>query len=68
MKWTRLGGMAAFVAALAVVVALSGLWSHWTASAQDTFIVNQDSGAGDPAPCDAPDYASRYIEPKNNAD
>ena len=59
MKWTRIRGMAALIVTLAIGLALSlGLWGHWTASAQDTFIVNQDSGAGDPAPCDAPDYAS----------
>jgi hypothetical protein len=58
-KWTRIGGMAAFVAALAVALALSlGLWGNWAASAQDTFIVNQDTGTGDAAPCDAPDFAS----------
>jgi len=34
------------------------LWGSWTASAQDTFIVNQDTGTGDPAPCDAPDFPS----------
>jgi parallel beta-helix repeat protein len=45
--------------ALAIGLALSlGLWGSWTASAQDTFIVNQDTGTGDPAPCDAPDFPS----------
>ena len=59
MKWTRIGGMAAVAAALALVLALSlGLWGSWTASAQDTFIVNSDAGAGDPSPCDAPDFPS----------
>ena len=44
MRWTRIGGMAALVAALAIGLALSlGLWGSWTASAQDTFIVNDDT-------------------------
>jgi hypothetical protein len=51
--------MAAFVAALAIALALSlGLWGSWTASAQTEHVVNQDTGAGDAAPCDAPDFAS----------
>jgi parallel beta-helix repeat protein len=59
MKWTSIGGMAAFIAAVAIALALSlGLWGSWTARAQDTFIVNQDTGTGDAAPCDAPDFAS----------
>jgi parallel beta-helix repeat protein len=59
MRWTRIGGPAALLATLAVGLALSlGLWGHWTASAQDTFIVNSDTGAGDPAPCDDPDFPS----------
>ena len=59
MKWTRISGMAAFIAALAIALALSlGLLGSWTASAQDTFIVNQDTGTGDPAPCNAPNFPS----------
>jgi len=60
MKWTRIGGMAAFVAALAIGLALSlGLWANWTAGAAGTeHVVNQDTGTGDPAPCDDPDFAS----------
>ena len=59
MRWMRIGRTAAFLAALAVALGLSlGLWGNWTASAQDTFIVNQDTGTGDPAPCDAPDFPS----------
>ena len=58
MRRTRIGGTAALLVALAIGLALSlGIWGSWTASAEDTFIVNQDSGAGDPAPCNAPDYA-----------
>jgi len=59
MRWTRIGGTAAPIAALAIALALSlGLWNNWTASAQDTFVVNQDTGTGDPAPCDDPDFPS----------
>ena len=44
MTWIRISGMAALMVALAVGLALSlGLWSSWTASAQDTFIVNDDT-------------------------
>jgi len=59
MKWMRIGGMAALAAALAIGLALPlGLWGSWTASAQDTLYVNQDTGTGDAAPCDAPDFPS----------
>ena len=59
MKWLRIGGMAALAGALAIGLALSlGLWGGWTASAQDTFVVNSDAGTGDPAPCNAPDFPS----------
>src|SRR3972149_4358748 len=43
MRWRRIG-VAAFIAALAIGLALSlGLWGQWTASAQDTFVVNDDT-------------------------
>jgi len=60
MKWTRIGGMAAFVAAVAIGLAFSlGLWGSWTAGAAGTeYIVNSDTGVGDEAPCDAPDFPS----------
>ena len=62
MKWTRTSGIAAFVAALAIVLALSlGLWSHWTASAQDTFIVNDDTTPAADG-CDTPDFQTEDIE------
>jgi parallel beta-helix repeat protein len=62
MKWTRTSGIAAFVAALAIVLALSlGLWSHWTASAQDTFIVNDDTTPAVDG-CDTPDFQTEDIE------
>jgi parallel beta-helix repeat protein len=56
----RIGGMAAFVVALAIGLAFSlGLWGSWTAGAAGTeHIVNQDTGTGDPAPCDDPDFPS----------
>jgi hypothetical protein len=51
--------MAALVVALGLGLALSlGLWSSWTASAQTEHVVNQDSGAGDTAPCDDPEFAN----------
>jgi hypothetical protein len=60
MKWTRIGGMAAFLAALAIGLAFSlGLWANWTAGAAGTErIVNAGTGAGDPAPCGTPNFAS----------
>jgi parallel beta-helix repeat protein len=62
MRWTRTSGIAAFTAALAIVLALSlGLWSHWTASAQDTFIVNDDTTPAADG-CDTPDFQTEDIE------
>jgi parallel beta-helix repeat protein len=62
MKWTRIGGMAAFIAALAIALGLClGLWSHWTASAQDTFIVNDDTTPAADG-CDTPDFETEDIE------
>ena len=61
MRFTRIGA-AAFIAALAIVLALSlGLWSHWTASAQDTFIVNDDTAPASDG-CDTPDFETEDIE------
>jgi parallel beta-helix repeat protein len=62
MKWTRIGGMTALAVALAIGLALSlGLWSHWTASAQDTFIVNDDTTPADGG-CGTPDFETEDIE------
>jgi len=62
MKWTRIGGMAAFIAALAIALGLSlGLWSYWTASAQDTFVVNDDTTPTDDG-CGTPDFETEDIE------
>jgi hypothetical protein len=61
MRLTRIGA-AAFIAALAIVLALSlGLWSHWTASAQDTFIVNDDTTPAADG-CDTPDFETEDIQ------
>ena len=62
MRWTRIGGMTALVVALAIGLALSlGLWGSWTASAQDTFIVNDDTiPAADG--CDTPDFETEDIQ------
>jgi Right handed beta helix region len=61
MRFTRIRA-AAFIAALAIVLALSlGLWSHWTASAQDTFIVNDDTAPAADG-CDTPDFQTEDIE------
>ena len=62
MRWTRASGMAALLAALALGLALSlGLWSLWTASAQDTFTVNDDTSPAADG-CDAPDFETEDIE------
>jgi parallel beta-helix repeat protein len=62
MRWTRISGVASFVAALAIVLALSlGLWSHWTASAQDTFILNDDTTPADGG-CGTPDFETEDIQ------
>ena len=62
MKWTRVSGMAALIATLAIGLALSlGLWSQWTASAQDTFIVNDDTAPATDG-CDTPDFQTEDIE------
>ena len=61
MKWTRIG-VAALIATLAIGLALSlGLWSQWTASAQDTFIVNDDTAPATDG-CDTPDFQTEDIE------
>jgi parallel beta-helix repeat protein len=61
MRWTRIG-VAAFIAALAIGLALSlGLWGSWTASAQDTFIVNDDTSPADGG-CGTPDFQTEDIE------
>jgi hypothetical protein len=62
MKWTRIRGMVAFIAMLAIALGLSlGLWSYWTASAQDTFIVNDDTAPAADG-CDTPDFQTEDIE------
>ena len=62
MKWTRIGGMTALIAALAIGLALSlGLWGNWTASAQDTFIVNDDTTPAADG-CGTPDFQTEDIE------
>jgi len=62
MRWTRVSGMAALIATLAIVLALSlGLWGHWTASAQDTFIVNDDTVPAADG-CDTPDFETEDIQ------
>jgi len=54
--------MAAFMVALAIALALSlGLWGSWTASAQDTFIVNDDTTPADGG-CGAPDFETEDIQ------
>lgn len=61
MRLTRIR-VAAFIAVLAIALALSlGLWSSWTASAQDTFIVNDDTTPA-AAGCDTPDFQTEDIE------
>ena len=62
MKRIRIGGIAALAAALAIGLALSlGLWGSWTASAQDTFIVNDDTSPADGG-CDTPNFLTEDIE------
>jgi parallel beta-helix repeat protein len=54
--------MAALVVALGLGLALSlGLWSSWTASAQDTFIVNDNTTPAEDG-CDTPDYQTDDIQ------
>jgi hypothetical protein len=61
----------AFTGVLVVlVVALAstlGLWSHWTASAQDTFIVNDDTIPTADG-CGAPDFQTEDIEDAIDSD
>ena len=62
MRLRRIGGMAALVVALGLGLALSlGLWSSWTASAQDTFIVNDNTTPAEDG-CDDPDYETEDIQ------
>jgi len=62
MKRTRIGGTAALLAALAIGLALSlGLWGSWTASAEDTFVVNDDTTPADDG-CGTPDFETEDIE------
>jgi parallel beta-helix repeat protein len=62
MRWTRICGMATLMVALAIGLALSlGLWGSWTASAQDTFIVNDDTTPADGG-CGTPDFETEDIE------
>jgi parallel beta-helix repeat protein len=62
MRWTRIRGMTALIVTLAIVLALSlGLWSHWTASAQDTFLVNDDTTPAVDG-CDTPDFETEDIQ------
>jgi parallel beta-helix repeat protein len=62
MRWRRIGGMTALIVALAIALSLSlGLWSHWTASAQDTFIVNDDTAPAEGG-CDTPDFETEDIQ------
>jgi parallel beta-helix repeat protein len=62
MRRTRIDGTAGLLAALAIGLALSlGLWGHWTASAQDTFIVNDDTSPTDGG-CGAPDFETEDIQ------
>jgi parallel beta-helix repeat protein len=62
MGWTRIGGMTALIVALAIGLALSlGFWGHWTASAQDTFIVNDDTAPAEGG-CDTPDFETEDIQ------
>jgi parallel beta-helix repeat protein len=62
MRWTRVRGITALIVMLAIALALSmGLWSHWTASAQDTFIVNDDTAPADGG-CDTPDFETEDIQ------
>jgi parallel beta-helix repeat protein len=68
MKWTRIGGMTALTVALAIGLALSlGLWSHWTVSAQDTFIVNDDTSPAEGG-CGTPDFETEDIEDAIDSD
>src|SRR4030042_870631 len=62
MKWTRIGGGAAFIAGLALALCpLLGLWSYGTPSAQDTFVVNDDTTPTDDG-CGTPDFETEDIE------
>ena len=62
MRWTRVSGIAAFITTLAIALALSlGFWGHWTASAQDTFIVNDDTAPAE-GDCDTPDFETEDIQ------
>jgi parallel beta-helix repeat protein len=58
MKWLRSRtAVVSLVVAVAVLTIALGTWQGWLAQAAgDTYVVNEDSGVGDPAPCDAPDF------------
>ena len=61
MNRTRIG-LAAFIGTLAIGVGLSlALWGHWTASAQDTFTVNDDTTPAADG-CDTPDFQTEDIQ------
>ena len=62
MRRTRVGATALLVAALVTGLALSlGLWGEWTASAQDTFTVNDDTSPAEGG-CDTPDFETEDIQ------
>jgi parallel beta-helix repeat protein len=54
--------MTGLIAALAVGLAVClGLWGQWTASAQDTLVVNDDTSPADGG-CDTPDFETQDIQ------
>src|SRR4030042_3599185 len=62
MRRTRIAGTAGLLAAVAIGLGLSlGLWGNWTASAQDTFIVNDDTAPADGG-CGTPDFETEDIQ------
>src|SRR4030042_6013355 len=62
MRRTRIAGTAGLLAALAIGLALSlGLWGSWTASAQDTFTVNDDTAPADEG-CGMPFFQTEDIQ------
>jgi parallel beta-helix repeat protein len=61
MRWTRIAVMAIVLAVLAIGLALSLGLGSWTASAEDTFIVNDDTSPADEG-CDTPDFETEDIQ------